>query len=100
MQLVDKHLEKIFLRKNAAQLAFRFGSSKSVGHVPQLVRQNGHPALVMPLASQIRTEKKGYHRAFSVFWMSQLAMESCPGTFAALADLRNPLLCCSHTAQR
>lgn len=39
-----------------------------MGHIPQLVRQNGHPALVMPLASQIRTEEKGYHRAFSVFF--------------------------------
>ena len=100
MQLADKHLEKIFLnapflflkRKNAAQLAFCFRSSKFVGHIQQLIRWNGQPALAVPLASQIRTEKKGCHCAFRVFWMSQLAVESCPGTFTALADLRNPLV--------
>lgn len=54
LQLVDKHLEKIFLRKNAAQLAFWFRSSKSVGRIQQLVRQNVHPALAVPLALQIR----------------------------------------------
>lgn len=100
LQLVDKHLEKIFLRKNAAQLAFCFRSSKFVGHIQQLVRQNVHPALAVPLALQIRTEEKGCHCDFSVFRMSHLAMESCPGTFTALADLRNPLVCYLHTVQR
>lgn len=47
LQLIVKCLEKIFLRKNATELAFWFRSSKFVDHIQQLVRWNGHAAFGM-----------------------------------------------------
>jgi len=58
LQPVDKHLEKIFRRKNAAWLAFLVRSSKFVGCIQQLVRQERthSPGYALGMAEKNRGE--------------------------------------------